>query len=171
MSNGNNKDGHALKITVTMDEYVLPMSLVTCSPAVQALKDYVDVNVGPYQTNAVPIFQPRGGDQGMLTAIGEHTLMGLMQPNLDVRLLRNLLVAFCITKGMQGCSVNVPILRNFAQNKFAPGVPNAIKIVCQTCGIDPTNYPSLGETVRKLEYLWDSIDQGKLIQPTITYKW
>lgn len=159
-------------VSVTLDDFLTTGSMSACSPEVMALKDYVNVNISQLTTTHVPIFNSTGGDRTLLGSISDYALMGLMNPQVEARQLQNLLVGYCIAKALQGYTINVASLQTFVNNKSAPGVANAIKVVCQRCRIDPAKYPTLGETVRKLELLLDSFRQGSVLQPDEpVYKW
>ena len=161
----------AVNINIAVTDCLPASVAVFCSPAVQRLKEYVEVNIGPISTPVVPMFTPRGSDQAVLSYLAQFCLLGLLQRNMHLTRRNNLLVAYCIANGMLGAELVTSFLSKFAENHYAPGVSDAIKVVCQQCKIDPQLYPELREGTCKLEKLWDSFEKGAQMKPKITYQW
>ncbi len=160
------------RMNVDVSDVLTENLCVTCTPPVQRLKEYVEVNIGALDLDIVPLFAPRGTDQSTLAFIAEFCVLGLAAASHGeggVARVKNLFVAYCIAKGMQGMQLVPRFARLFGEHRFAPGVPDAIKYVCQRCGIDPQHYPALAEIVRKLQLLWDAFEHTA--PPVITLQW
>jgi len=154
-------------VDVSLKEFINADFLSRCAEDVQMLKDYVEIHVGPITISAVPLFSPDGTDSSMLSFLAEYCLLGILSWPVGELHRKNLLVAFCIAKGMLGMTIVPEQIKKFARNKWAPDVPNGILVACSNCSIDVKKYPTLEKNIKKLRMLWDAMKEGEKIQPIV----
>jgi len=159
-----------LTVNISIGEFVTDTCISHCNDPVRRLKDFIEVNIGSVDLDLVPLFTPGHTNESVLAFLAEYCLFGLMSSCNQTK-RKNLLVAFCIAKGMLGLTLVPKYIKLFAENKYCPDVPNGIKVACQVCRIDPAQYPALRDIVNKLEMTWDVMKKGENIPVAISYHW